>query len=185
MYLQVCFGVHLLLATCLGKLPAVRVKTTHMIRVGSRTVQIPDMLHLGGSILDSSTPSWGFGRVWLDPSVPISDSGFRVLLFVVAFIYPSANRKILPQVYPCTSRMNRMPLYLQTRDTWYLPHPEHHWQWRINDLWSRIKGNQGGDCMQKFINGVLVAFHSKGECDILHAPCRKWTSTECQRCLAL
>jgi len=49
-----------------------------LCQFGSRTVQKPDPLSLGGPNPDLYPSTLGFRRVWLDPSVPISGSAFRV-----------------------------------------------------------------------------------------------------------
>jgi hypothetical protein len=69
---------HLVLATGPGNPPAVRVWTAKTGRFGSRPVQKPDPLTLGGPNPDPYPSTRGFRRVWLDPSVPISGSAFRV-----------------------------------------------------------------------------------------------------------
>jgi hypothetical protein len=100
----------LVLATGPGNPPAVRVRTAKTVRFGSKPVQKPDPLHLGGSNPDPYPSTRGFCRVWLDPSVPISGSGIRVILFMVAFRYPIANRKILTLVDRCPFLMYWPPL---------------------------------------------------------------------------
>ena len=72
------YGIRLVLATGPGKPPVVQVWTAKTGRFGSRTVQKPDPLSLGGPNPDQYPSTCGFRRVWLDPSVPISDSAFRV-----------------------------------------------------------------------------------------------------------
>ena len=68
----------IVLATCPGNAPAVRVWTTKTGWFGSRPVQIPHPFTLGGPnpLLYPST--CGFRRVWLDQSVPISGSALWV-----------------------------------------------------------------------------------------------------------
>jgi len=68
----------LVLATGPGNPPAVRVWTAKTGRFGSRTVQKPDLQTLGGPNPDPYPSTRGLRRVWLDPSVPISGSAFRV-----------------------------------------------------------------------------------------------------------
>jgi len=70
--------VMVVLATGPGNPPAVRVWTAKTGRFGSRTVQKPDPLTLGGPDPDPYPSTRGFRRVWLDPSVPVSGSAFRV-----------------------------------------------------------------------------------------------------------
>ena len=62
----------LVLATGPGNLPAVRVWTAKTGRFGSRPVQKPDPLTVGGPNTD------GFRCIWLHLSVPISGSAFWV-----------------------------------------------------------------------------------------------------------
>jgi len=89
------------LATGPGNPPAVRVRIANTVRFGSKPVQKPDPLHLGGPNPDLYPSTRGFCRVWLDLSVPIPGSGIPVILFMVAFRYPIANRKILTLVDRC------------------------------------------------------------------------------------
>jgi len=66
------------LATGPGKPPAFRVWIPKTGRFGSRHGQKPDYLTLGGPNPDPYPSTRGFRRVWLDPSVPISISAFRI-----------------------------------------------------------------------------------------------------------
>jgi len=68
----------LVLATGQGNPPVVRVSTAKTGRFGSRTDQKPDPQTPGGPNPDPCPSTRGFRRVWLDPSVPISGSAFRV-----------------------------------------------------------------------------------------------------------
>ena len=81
-----------------------------MVLFGSRTVQKHDMLRLGEANPDPYPSTRGFCRVWLVPSVPISGSMFWVFLIMVAFRYPTANRKIVTLVRHCPLRVKRPPL---------------------------------------------------------------------------
>ena len=100
----------LLLATGPGNPPAVRVRTAKTVRFGSKPIQKPDPLHLGGPNLDPYPSTRRFCRVSLDLSVPISGSGFQVILFMVAFRYPIANPKILTLIDCCPFLMYWPPL---------------------------------------------------------------------------
>jgi len=155
-----------------------------MVQFSSRNVQKPDPLLLGGPNLDPYPSICVFCRVWLDPSVPIPGFGYRVFLLMVAFIYPTSNRKMLTLVYCCPFLTYWPPLYSETRETHSLTHPENESQWRVNDFWSSILGNLSGDWIQTFINVVKAAFKPKRECDTLPAAFWKWASTERQQCLA-
>jgi len=68
----------LVLATGPGNPPAVRVWTAKTGQFGSRPVQQPDLLTLGGPNPDPYPSTRGFRQVWLDLSAPISGSAFRV-----------------------------------------------------------------------------------------------------------
>ena len=89
----------LVLATDPGNSPAVRVWTRKKIQFSSRTVQRPNSLLLGGPNLALYPSTLGFRQVWLDLSGPISGFAFRVVLGMVAFRYPTVNRKILTMVH--------------------------------------------------------------------------------------
>jgi len=117
-------SIRLVLATGPGNPPAVRVWTTKIVQFGSKPVQKPDPLHLGGPNPDLYPSTRGFCRVWLDLSVSISGSGIRVFLFIVAFRYPIANRKILTLVYRCPFLIYWLPLQSKTSENRSLPHPE-------------------------------------------------------------
>ena len=84
-----------------GNVPAVWVRTAKMGQFRSRIKQTPDTLPLGGPIPDPCLPTHEVRQVQLDASVPISGSGFRVVLFMVAFRYPTVNGKILTLVCRC------------------------------------------------------------------------------------
>jgi len=142
------------LATGPGNRPAVRARTAKMVRFGSKHAQKPDALHFGGPDPDPYPSTRGLCRVWVDPSVPISGSGFPVGLFMVAFRYPIANRKILTCVYCCPFLMYWPPLYPKTSEKRSLAHPENESQRQVNDFCSCILGNLSGNWMQTFINEV-------------------------------
>jgi len=160
----------LVLATGPGNLPAVRVRTGKTVWFGSRTVQKPDPQRLGRPNPDPYPSTRRFSQVWLDPSVPISSSVFRVFLFMVAFRYPTANRKILTLTGDCPFRMNRPPLSLKTRNASSMPHPEHDSHRRVHDVSSCFMSNLGGDWMQTIINEVLAVFQAKRDSNTCPAP---------------
>jgi hypothetical protein len=68
----------LVLVTGPGNPPAVQVWTAKTGRFGSRLGQKPNPLTLGGPYSDPYPATRGFCRIWLDLSVPISGSVFRV-----------------------------------------------------------------------------------------------------------
>ena len=70
--------LELVLATGPGNPRAVRVWTPKMGRLVSRTIQKPDLQTLGRPNLDPYLSTDRFRWVWLDPSVPISGTAFRV-----------------------------------------------------------------------------------------------------------
>jgi len=73
------------LATDPGNSAAVRVRTGYTVWFGSRTVQKRDSQLLGEPNPYTYLSNRRFCRVWLDPSIPISGSHFRIFLFMVAF----------------------------------------------------------------------------------------------------
>jgi hypothetical protein len=112
------------LATGPGNPPAVRVCTGKTVRFGSRPVQKPDPELLGGPNLYPYPSTRGFCRVWLDPSVPVSGSPFRVFLFIVAVIYVTVMCKILTLVHHSLYWFHWQPLYSKQGETCSLLHPE-------------------------------------------------------------
>jgi len=68
----------LVLPTGLGNLPGVLGLIGKTTRFGSRTIQKPNPQLLGGPNTDPYKITRGFHRVWLDPSVPIPSSAFRI-----------------------------------------------------------------------------------------------------------
>jgi len=70
--------VSLVLATVPGNPPAVQVWTTKTGRFGSRTIKKPNPQTLGGPNPDPYLSTRGLRWIWLDPSIPISGSAFRV-----------------------------------------------------------------------------------------------------------
>jgi len=100
----------LVLSTRPGNLPAVGVWITKMVQFASRPVQKPQLLLLGEPNSDPYPSTLGYRRVWLDPSVPNSGSGIRVVLFTVSFRYPTDNCKIFTSVHHCLCLMYWLPL---------------------------------------------------------------------------
>ena len=86
--------LQIVLATALGNPPAVHGWTRKMVQFDSRTDQTPNQLHLGGPNPYPNPSTCGFCRDWLDLSVPISGSHFRVFIFMVAFRHFTVKCKI-------------------------------------------------------------------------------------------
>jgi len=122
LYIYICRLLEL--ATGPGNPPAFRVWTGKTVWFGSRTVQKPNRLLLGGPNPALYPSTGGFCRVWLDPSGPISGSVFRGFLFMVAFRYPTVNCKILTMVLHGHFLMYWQPLYSKQVERRSLPHPE-------------------------------------------------------------
>jgi len=112
------------LATGPGNPPVVQVQTAKTDLLGSKPIIRPDLLHLCRPQPDPNPSTRMFGRVWLDMSVPISGSGIRGSLFMVAFRFPSADRKILSLVYRCSYLMYWPALLSKTSENRSWPHPE-------------------------------------------------------------
>jgi len=121
-----------------GNLPAVWVWTTKTVWFGSGPVQKPDPLLLGRPNAYLYPSTCGLDYVWLDPSVPISCSGFRDFLFIMAFRYPNVYPKILTLVLHWLFLMYWPPLESKTTESHCLPHGENMSQWSVNDFWSCI-----------------------------------------------
>jgi len=66
----------LVLETGPGNRPAVWIWTAQLDRFGSRPVQNPNQLTLGGNTPDPYPSTCGFHRVWVDPLVPIPGFAF-------------------------------------------------------------------------------------------------------------
>jgi len=98
------------LGMCQGNPPAVWVWTGKTGRFGSRPVQKPDLQPLGGTNLYPKPSTCGICRIWLDLSVPISGSSFRVFLFMVASRYPTVMCTILALVHHCLYLFYWLPL---------------------------------------------------------------------------
>ena len=91
-----------LLTTGPGKMPAVRIRRRKTGLFGSRPAEKPDPLLLGGPNLAPYQRTRRFCLVRPAPSGQISGSAIGVVLFTVAFRYPTVNRKILTMVHHCS-----------------------------------------------------------------------------------
>jgi hypothetical protein len=121
MYLE--YNVHLSCYLCLalatgqGNPPAVRVWTGKMVRFSSRTIQKPDLELLGRPNPYLYLSTRRICRVWLDPSVPVSGSPFRVFLFMVAVTYVTVMCKISTLVHHSLYLFHWRPLYSKQGET--------------------------------------------------------------------
>jgi hypothetical protein len=149
-----CDSICVLLATGPGNPPADRVPTAKTVQFGSKPVQKPDMLHLRRQNPDPYLSTHRVRGVSLDLLVPISGSGFRVFLFIVALSHPIPNWKILTSVYRCPFQMYCPPLSSKTSEKHSWRNPETESQRRVNEYWSCILGNLSGNWMQTFINEI-------------------------------
>jgi len=104
------YNIHLVLAMGPGNPPAVWDWTGKTVLFGPRPIQSPDPELLGGLNLYLYPSTRGFCRVWLDPSVPISSSRFRVFLFMVAVRYVTVMCKISTLVHDSLYLFYWLPL---------------------------------------------------------------------------
>jgi len=167
-----------------GNLPAVRVWPAKTGLFGSRTVQKPDPLSLGGPNPDPYPSTRWFCRVRLDPSVPMSGSAFRVFLFMVTFRYPTVNCKILTLGYHWLFELYWLPSYSKTGETPFRPNSKTERQQRVNDLRSCKSCNYNVIWSLLSIIDTLAAFIGKKASCTLPAPFWKLASMERQRYLA-
>lgn len=93
-----CIQAGLVLVRGLGNLPMVQVQTAETVWYSSRPVQEPNLLPISGANPYMHPSTGRFGRMWLDPSGPIPSSAFRVVIFMVAFKYPTVDHTILTVV---------------------------------------------------------------------------------------
>ena len=147
----------LLLAMGLGNPPAVWVWTGKTVLFGSRTIQQPDLLLLGGPSPAPYLSTRGFRQVWLDPSGPISGFAFWVVLCMVPFRNLTVNRKISTMVCRCSFWTNWPPLCSKYVDKRSLPQPGNERQPSINNFRSCILGNQSEHWLQLVITEVMAS----------------------------
>ena len=89
---------------------------------------------------------------------------------MVAFRYPTINRKEIMMVRHCSFWMYRPPLGSKHVDKHSLPHPGNERERSVNNFWSCILGNQSGHWLQIVIIEVLAFFIGKKRSDMLPAP---------------
>jgi len=110
----------------------------------SRPNRKPYLLPLGRPNPDPYPSTHRFSRVWLDLSVAISGSAFRVFLIMVAFWYLTVHCKILTMVQHSHFLMYWQPLYREQVERRSLPHPGNEHQQSVNNWLSCIVGNLSG-----------------------------------------
>jgi len=88
-------------ATGPGNLPAEEVRNVIPVLFSSRMVPTSDALCHGGPQKYLNPSTSGRSQVSLEPSAPISGSGFWVWIFLVVFKYSTTNREILTVEYHC------------------------------------------------------------------------------------
>ena len=152
------YTLYIVLATGTGNPPAVQVWTAKTGRFGSRTVQKPDPQTLGGPNPDPYPSTHGFRQVWLDLSVRISCSAFRVShLWSHSYV-----RLLIVQYWPwyvtvrfrSISRLDvhnkntQAPNYIMKMSV----------KQSVNDIWSYIFGNMRGAWLQTSIKKDMRAF---------------------------
>jgi len=89
---------------------------------------------------------------------------------MVAFRYPTVNRKILTLVCHRLFWMYCLPLESKSTEMQSLHHPEIERQWGVNDFRSCILGNLSADRLPTVITEVLAASIGKRESYTLPAP---------------
>jgi len=104
---------------------------------------------------------------------------------IVAFRCTTGNGTILTSVRHCLFLTYWPPECSEWTQTHSLPHPENKRQRSINDCWSCIIRNLGGDRLDTVINNVLAIFIAKRGSETHPTPSWKWASTEHQRLLVL
>jgi len=160
---------YLVLATGLSTLPLIRVWTGKTSRFGSRPVQEPNPLLLGGPNANPYQSTHRFRRVWHVPLGPISGSAFRGLLCMVAFRYPTVNLKISTMVCHCSIWMYWLPYKSPNGETCTQPLPGNEHQQSVNNFWSCVLYHLTGDWLQTVITDVLASIEGKRGCDALPA----------------
>jgi hypothetical protein len=84
---------------------------------GSVRFQNRPKTRLGGPNPYPYASTRGFCRVWLDPSVPVSGSPFRVVLFMVTVTYVTVMCKISTLVHHSVYLFHWWPLYSKQGET--------------------------------------------------------------------
>ena len=100
---------------------------------------------------------------------------------MVAFRYPTVNRKIWSMVRRCSFWKYWPPLCSKYVDKRSLTHPGSEHQPSVNKFRSCILGNQSGHSLQIVITEVLASFIGNSRSDMLPAPSWKWALYEHQR----
>jgi len=165
-------------------MPGVQFQIARTDWFGSRPVQNPDSLLLGGPNQVRNVSTCGPAREWLDLSVRISGSVFWVFQCMVAFRYPTVNRKISTLVRHCLPLMHWLPLQSKQQETRCPPHRENERQCSVNDFCSCILDQLRGDWLKIVIYEVLATIKGKRESCKLPALSWKSASTKHQWVMA-
>ena len=174
-------SVQLVLATVLGYPASVRVGTEPKAPVRLRHRQATQP---ADSWRAKPGPIPVYMWVWPGLARPVTSNlqfcvtGFT---FMVTFRYATDNMKILIIVHHGLFSMHWPLQWSQWTDTHALPLPENARQRSVNDCWSCILGNLGGNRSHIAINMELAAYITKEEYEMLPTPSWKWASTERQR----
>jgi len=97
------------LATGLGNLPVVQVRTEKPGWFCSKPIETPNLLLVDGSNPDPHPSTCRICQAWLDPAGPIPRSAFWIVLFMVAFRYPTVTHNILTMACHCSLWMYQPP----------------------------------------------------------------------------
>jgi len=120
-----------------GNPQEVRVWIRKIVLFGSRPIQKPDPEILGWPNPYLYPLIHRFCGVWVDSSVPVSSSPFRVSLFMVAVRYVTVMCKILTLVQHSLYCFHWQPVYSKQGDM--LPATSWSWVWSIVHLASFVR----------------------------------------------
>lgn len=104
---------------------------------------------------------------WLKLSCLVPGFAFRVVLFMVAFRYPTVNWIVITMVSQCFFWIYWLRVWVKYDDRPSLPDPRTERHPSVNDLRSCILGNHSGYWLQIVLTEVLASFVSKTGSDTL------------------
>jgi len=168
---------HLLLAMAPSNLPAVWVWTRKRGLCNSRPIQKPDPLPHGGANQNQYLSTCGLCLVWPDRLGPLSGFPFWVSLFIIAIRYVTVKNKIVTMVRRWQFWMYWPPWWSKQSGTHTLQHPENAGQRSLNNGWSCIVGNLGGNTLHVVRNLVLATILDNRESETHPTPSWKSAST--------